>query len=101
MATRLVVIDDDADLRKALCWLLRLDGFEVSDFADAREAIDRIEAGLSADAILLDLMMPGMNGWEFCKYRATSAALARVPVIVITARRAIHPPDGVTEILLK
>ena len=98
---RLTVIDDDADLRKAMCWMLRLDGFEVSDFGDAREAISRIEAGLPVDVILLDLMMPDMNGWEFCKYRAASPALQKVPVIVITARRAIEPPAGVSEILLK
>src|SRR5678816_1222231 len=101
MQTRLAVIDDDADLRKALCWMLRLDGFDVSDFSDAREAIGQIEAGLPVDVILLDLMMPDMNGWEFCKYRSSSPALQKVPVIVVTARRSVEPPDGVSEILLK
>jgi CheY-like chemotaxis protein len=99
--TRLAVIDDDADLRKALCWMLRLDGFEVSDFGDAREAITQLEAGLPIDAILLDLMMPGMNGWDFCNYRATSPALQKIPVIVITARRGFEPPVGVAEVILK
>ena len=101
MATRIVVIDDDADLRKALCWMLRLEGFEVSGFSDAAEAISRIEGGLPADVILLDLMMPRMNGWEFCTYRAQSAVLTHVPVIVITARQSSMPPAGVSEILLK
>ena len=101
MQTRLTVIDDDADLRKAMCWMLRLDGFDVSDFADAKEAIKQIEAGLPVDVILLDLMMPDMNGWDFCKYRASSPALQKVPVIVVTARRSVEPPAGVSEILLK
>jgi len=101
MATRIVVIDDDADLRKALCWMLRLEGFEVSGFSDAEEAITRLEGGLAADVILLDLMMPRMNGWEFCAYRAQSAVLTKVPVIVITARQSSVPPAGVSEILLK
>jgi len=101
MDTRIVVIDDDADLRKALGWMLRLDGFEVSEFSDATEAISRIEGGLPADLILLDLMMPRMNGWEFCTYRAQSSVLTKVPVIVITARQSIVPPTGVSEILLK
>jgi len=101
MATCIVVIDDDADLRKALCWMLRLEGFEVSGFSDAAEAISRIEGGLPADVILLDLMMPRMNGWEFCTYRAQSAVLTQVPVIVITARQSSMPPAGVSEILLK
>jgi CheY-like chemotaxis protein len=101
MDARIVVIDDDADLRKALCRLLRLEGFEVSGFADATEAISQIEGGLPADVILLDLMMPRMNGWEFCTYRAQSSVLMNVPVIVITARQSIKPPIGVSEILLK
>ena len=101
MDTRIVVIDDDADLRKALCWMLRLEGFEVSGFSDATEAISRIEGGLPADLILLDLMMPRMNGWEFCTYRAQSSVLTKVPVILITARQSVVPPAGVSEILLK
>lgn len=101
MHTRIVVIDDDSDLRRALCRLLRLEGFEVSGFADATEAIREIESGLPADVILLDLMMPSMNGWEFCTYRAQSSVLMKVPVIVVTARQSITPPIGVSEILLK
>ena len=99
--TRLVVIDDDKDLRDALCLMLSVEGFDVSGFSDAKEAIRRIESGLPADLILLDLMMPIMNGWEFCQYRATSAALRRVPVVLITARHGVAPPAGVSEVLLK
>ena len=101
MAARIVLIDDDADLRKALSRLLRLDGFDVSGFGDAREAINHIEGGLATDVILLDLMMPHMNGWEFCTYRAQSRVLTNVPVIVITARQSIEPPVGISDILLK
>ena len=101
MGTRIVVIDDDADLRKALSTMLRLDGHDVTGFSDATEAISRIEDGLPVDVILLDLMMPIMNGWEFCKYREQAPLLKRVPVIVITARQSIVPPAGVSEILLK
>ena len=99
--TRLVVIDDDKDLRDALCLMLSVEGFDVSGFSDAKEAIRRIESGLAADLILLDLMMPIMNGWEFCQYRATSAALRQVPVVLITARHGVAPPAGVSEVLLK
>ena len=101
MGTRIVVIDDDADLRNALAVMLRLDGYEVTGFSDATEAISRIEGGLPADVILLDLMMPIMNGWEFCQYRDRSTVLKKVPVIVITARQSIDRPIGVSEILLK
>ena len=98
---RLVVIDDDKDLRDTLCDALSVEGFDVSGFSDATEAIRRIESGLPADLILLDLMMPIMNGWQFCQYRATSAALQRVPMVLITARHGVAPPAGVSEVLLK
>jgi CheY-like chemotaxis protein len=101
MGTRIVVIDDDVDLRNALAVMLRLDGHEVTGFSDATEAISRIEGGLAVDVILLDLMMPVMNGWEFCRYRDQSPLLKTIPVIVITARQSIEPPTGVSEILLK
>ncbi len=99
---RVVVIEDDADLREAICMMLRYEGFEPAGFSGGREAIQQIEGGLTADIILLDLMMPIMSGWEFCTHRAESAALSRIPVIVITARHSITPlPVGISRVLLK
>jgi len=98
---RIAVIEDDADLREAICLMLHYEGYEAAGFSNAREAILRMEDGHEADVILLDLMMPVMNGWEFCEYRAGAAALARVPVIVITARQSVTPPPGVSDVLLK
>ena len=68
---RVVVIEDDADLREAICMMLRDEGFEPAGFSGGREAIRQIEGGLAADIILLDLMMPIMSGWEFCTHRAS------------------------------
>ena len=98
---RVTVIEDDDDLREAICLMLYYDGYDASGFSNAREAIHRLEDGHQSDVILLHLMMPVMNGWEFCDYRAGATALARVPVIVITARRAVTPPPGVSDVLLK
>lgn len=98
---RIFVIDDDEDLRETIGLMLGDEGFEVFAFASAREAIRRIEGGQPADVILLDLMMPDMNGWEFCQHRVTSAVLAKVPVIVITARRSFAPPLGISDIVHK
>jgi CheY-like chemotaxis protein len=99
--TRVVVIEDDVDLREALCLMLQFDGHETVGFSNAREAIRQLEGGLQADVILLDLMMPIMTGWEFCEYRAGSPTLAKIPVIVVTARHSVTPPIGIDELLLK
>ena len=98
---RIVVIEDDADLREAICLMLRYDGHEVSGFSNGKEAIRRLEDGLHADVILLDLMMPIMTGWEFCEYRAGSTRLSSVPVIIVTARQMAARPVGVHDVLLK
>ena len=98
---RIVVIEDDADLREAICLMLRYEGHEVSGFSNGKEAIRRLEDGLHADVILLDLMMPIMTGWEFCEYRAGSTRLSSVPVIIVTARQVAARPVGVYDVLLK
>jgi CheY-like chemotaxis protein len=99
--SRIAVIEDDGDLREAISLMLHYEGHQVSEFSNARDAIQHLENGLSVDAILLDLMMPIMTGWEFCEYRAQSPALSKIPVIIITARRAVTPPVGVSDVLLK
>ena len=101
MTASILVVDDDADLRQTLQLLLDDSGYRVTAAASGQAALDQLSAGARPDLILLDLMMPDMNGWEFCKYRASSAALQKVPVIVITARRSIEAPAGASEILLK
>ena len=101
IAPRIVVIEDDDDLRNVIGLLLRAEGYDVSAFASARDALLAIENGQRADLIVLDLMMPDMNGWEFCEHRAGSPPLARVPVLVVTARRESAGVIGVTDVLLK
>jgi CheY-like chemotaxis protein len=101
MKPRIAVIEDDDDLRTVMAMLLRGEGYEVSTFARARDGLLAIEHGQPADLIVLDLMMPDMNGWEFCEHRAGSPGLAQVPVLVATARRDTAGLTGVTEVLLK
>ena len=98
---RIVVIEDDDDLRTVIAMLLGGEGYDVSAFGSAREGVLAIENGRPADLIVLDLMMPDMNGWEFCEYRAGSPTLANVPVLVVTARRDTAGLTGITEVLLK
>ena len=101
LTARIAVIEDDADLREAICLMLRYNGHDVCGFTNGKDAIRKIEEGLPTDLILLDLMMPIMTGWEFCEYRAGSSKLSSVPVLIVTARQAVTPPIGVSDILLK
>src|SRR4029077_448240 len=85
----LVLIDDDDDLREILSSILTASGYEVAAFADARQALAELEGGLTPFLILLDLMMPGMSGWEFRAEQAKSQTLAPIPVVVVTAAASL------------
>jgi len=81
----LVVDDDDAN-RDILRELLEDAGFATMGARHGREALDLLAALIAAPAfILLDLMMPVMDGWAFCDKRGESRALSRIPLIAISA----------------
>jgi two-component system, OmpR family, response regulator MprA len=83
---RLLVVDDDPSVREALALVLDLHGFEVSTAVDGREAI-RTLAVAPPDAVILDVLMPGLDGLEVCRrIRATGD---RTPVLMLTARTEV------------
>jgi two-component system, OmpR family, response regulator MprA len=82
----LLVVDDDPTLRDALDRALRLRGYAVELAADGAEALDRI-AGGSFDAVVLDVMMPRLDGLAVC--RTLRGAGNRIPVLMLTARESV------------
>jgi DNA-binding response OmpR family regulator len=78
----ILVVDDDIDLREFLRVMLTTMGFEVISAANGQEALDVLD-GHDPDLILLDMKMPVMNGWEFC--RALESRHAHPPIVVLTA----------------
>jgi two-component system, chemotaxis family, chemotaxis protein CheY len=80
-----LVVDDDPDVRASLVDVLASAGFSVASAEHGRAALDLLRAGAPIDLILLDMMMPVMNGWQFCKERASDPALERIPVLVLSA----------------
>lgn len=81
---RLLVVEDDGDLRESLTEALREAGFEVAEARDGAEALATLRKQ-SADAVLLDLMMPGMDGWEFRAAQKRDPNIANTPVVVLSA----------------
>jgi CheY-like chemotaxis protein len=65
--------------------LLTIEGFQAAAVANGREALDYLQAGSKPHVILLDLMMPVMDGWEFRRQQQADPELAPVPVIVLSA----------------
>jgi CheY-like chemotaxis protein len=84
-APRLLIVDDDADIREALGAVLG-DTLEVSTAANGREALARVrDAATRPDVVLLDLMMPVLDGWGFLGAIAADPALSDLPVVTMTA----------------
>ena len=84
MAGPILVVDDEPDIREAISELLEQEGYEVVGAGDGAEALSKARA-TRPTVVLLDLMMPGMNGWEFCARQRGDPELAGIPVIVVSA----------------
>jgi len=82
-AGRVVVVEDDEDLRALVVQVLADLGFESVGFADGRAALAALRRpGGTPAVILLDLEMPGMTGWEFRREQLRDPLLAKIPVAV-------------------
>jgi CheY-like chemotaxis protein len=88
MSTRrhtVLVVDDNVDAATALAQILDFEGYAVAIANDGRHALDYLKQHPRPDLIILDLMMPVMNGWELRKAMRQMPALADIPVVVMTA----------------
>ena len=84
-APTVFIVEDDPDTREMLGKFLELEGFHVETAANGKQALDRLSSGLKASVIVLDLMMPIMDGWQFRREQVRNSALAAIPVIVVSA----------------
>jgi CheY-like chemotaxis protein len=84
-ARRILLVEDDFSIRETITELLEDEGFRVTCAANGAEALERLEVGEEPGLILLDLMMPVMDGSEFRRAQRTDPRLSRIPVVVLSA----------------
>ena len=83
-----LVVDDDPDILEALSEILEAEGFEIRRARNGKEALERLEPD-PPRLILLDLMMPVMDGWEFAQRLKQRPRVATIPIIVLSADRNV------------
>ncbi len=81
----MIVVDDEEELRESLQDLLEAHGYQVAIAANGRDAFEVLAKIDNPGLILLDLVMPEMDGWEFLRQRAQRPELAAIPVIITTS----------------
>jgi CheY-like chemotaxis protein len=90
-----LVVEDEPDIREAIAEALAAEGYAVRVAAHGRDAIDGLrDRVVSTDVIVLDMMMPVMDGWQFLAAKEADPVLARIPVIVTSAAPQKLPPGA-------
>jgi CheY-like chemotaxis protein len=80
-----MVVDDDPDIREVLSDCLEMEGYDVVEASNGAEALSSLRRGVRPDLIVLDLMMPVMDGWKLGEELKHDPALSSVPVLLTSA----------------
>ncbi len=80
----ILVVDDDIDIRDAMCLVLQHNGYRTVSASNGEEALRALSDGAPVDLILLDMMMPVMDGWGFRSSLSDRPSMAQIPVVVLT-----------------
>jgi CheY-like chemotaxis protein len=92
-----LIIEDDASLRESIAELLEMEGYDVECARNGREALDQLRHVPVPCLIILDLMMPVMDGWEFRRRQKSDPALPDIPVLVISGAWNMGPQGEVPD----
>ena len=95
-----VVIEDEPDLLEVTSFVLESEGFRVQTAKNGAEALEILRSGTQPELVLLDMMMPVMNGWEFLEAISRIPTFRNIPIVVMTAAGSIGVP-GATAVLRK
>ena len=101
----ILIVDDDAFIRRPLEFVLRAEGYRPITAVDGEDGLEKARSE-RPDLIFLDVMMPGLDGYSVCRRLREDAALAATPVILLTAKgqerdRMMAFESGATEFMSK
>jgi len=97
----ILIVEDDPDIRDSLKEILQFEGYNPETASNGQEGVEKLRVMSNPCLILLDLMMPVMNGWQFLEYRALHSPLSSIPVVVVSAQTHQSKPAQVVAFLKK
>ena len=105
MTQKILIIDDEKDIVETLQFTLEVEGYQCQTAFDGEEGL-RLAKEISPDLIILDVMMPKMNGYKICRLLKYDNAYKNIPIIMLTARsqaedKSIGEETGANEYLTK
>jgi two-component system, OmpR family, response regulator MprA len=100
-ASKVLIVEDDEDLSAGLRQTLEEEGYTVETARDGIEALEALSRGEAPFIILLDLMMPRMDGWQFLSEWRDRGQATRIPIVLLSGVGAIPDAPGVADFLRK
>jgi DNA-binding response OmpR family regulator len=88
MEAKILIVDDDPCLLRLVGYILEKEGYEIVTAMDGQEALEKVETE-NPDLVLLDVMMPGINGLEVCRQLRHQPETAGLPIIMLSARSKV------------
>jgi DNA-binding response OmpR family regulator len=89
MATRVLITEDEPNIAESLTFILNREGYEVTTAVDGEAALQRLRSD-PPDLMILDIMLPRLNGFEVLKQMKADPALHALPVVILTAKGQAH-----------
>jgi CheY-like chemotaxis protein len=89
-----LIVEDDFDVRDLLVLVLNQNGYRATGVSNGQEAISHLRQARETSLILLDLMMPIMDGWEFRQALQSDPALGAIPVVLLSATDEVNEQVG-------
>jgi len=86
---RVLEVDDDPDIREMVSKLLLSEGYEVVSAVHGQDALEKMEGGFRPDVILLDLMMPVLNGFDVLRVMRRTPRWSSIPVVIVSANQGL------------
>jgi CheY-like chemotaxis protein len=96
-----LIVEDDSVIRESLCEMLVEEGYQVATACHGREALDMLRGGSRPCIVVLDLMMPVMDGWQLLDIMRNDQGLQQIPILVVSASRESTQPEGAVRFLNK